>query len=125
MLQHLQGEGVGFYLAVPSLHLPRLAEVVEGLVRHQEHQDLVFAPELQGAVQPFPLDALPVATGGYVTVADQVAFGRLGPRSVRVAIQGGHAHVLVDRVHAVPAHVAVDPIPTPVPRHLAYSTLQR
>lgn len=33
-LQHLQGEGVGFYLAVASCHLPCLAEVVEGLVGH-------------------------------------------------------------------------------------------
>jgi len=46
VLQHLQGEGVGFYLAVPSLHLSRLAKIVESLVRYQEHQDLVFAPEL-------------------------------------------------------------------------------
>jgi len=46
VLQHLQGEGLGFYLPVPSLYLPRLAQVVESLVRYQEHQDLVFAPEL-------------------------------------------------------------------------------
>jgi len=64
LLQPLQGEGVGFYLAVPSGHLPCLAQEVEGFVRHQEHQDLVFAPELQGAVQPPPLNALAVAGGG-------------------------------------------------------------
>ena len=34
-LQHLEGEGVGLYLAVSSFHLPRLAEVVEGLVGHK------------------------------------------------------------------------------------------
>jgi hypothetical protein len=90
-------------------------------VRHQKHQDLVFAPELQRAVQPFPLDALPVATGGYVTVADQVAFGYFRPRSVGAAIQGRDAHVLVDRVRGVLAHVAVDPIPASVARHLAYA----
>ena len=36
LLQYLQGERVGFYLAVSPLHLPRLAKVVESLVRHQE-----------------------------------------------------------------------------------------
>jgi hypothetical protein len=46
VLQHLQGEGIGFYLAVPSLHLPRLTKVVESLVRYQEYQYLVFAPKL-------------------------------------------------------------------------------
>src|SRR5215213_1477305 len=54
-LQHLQGEGVGLYLAMSCPHLPRLAEIMEGLVRHQEHQDLVLGSELQGAVQPSPL----------------------------------------------------------------------
>ena len=51
VLQHLQGEGVGFYLAAPSLHLPSLAKVVESLVRYQEHQDLVFALELYSGLQ--------------------------------------------------------------------------
>src|SRR5215212_9176403 len=46
VLQHLEGEGVGLYLAVSSFHLPHLTEVVESLVRYQEHQNLVFAPEL-------------------------------------------------------------------------------
>jgi hypothetical protein len=46
VLQQLQGEGVGFYLPVPSLHLPGLAQIVESLVRYQEHQNLVFAPKL-------------------------------------------------------------------------------
>jgi hypothetical protein len=50
LLQHLQGKGVGFYLAVSSFHLPRLAKIVESLMRSQEHQYLVFAPELQGTV---------------------------------------------------------------------------
>ena len=46
VLQHLQGEGVGFYLPVPSLHVPSLAKLVESLVRYQEYQYLVFAPKL-------------------------------------------------------------------------------
>jgi hypothetical protein len=54
MLQYLQDEGVGFYLAMPSRHLPGLAKVVEGLMRHQEHQNFVFVLELQGSVQPLP-----------------------------------------------------------------------
>ncbi len=37
LLQRLQAEGVGLYLPVPSFHLSRLAEVVEGLVCDQEH----------------------------------------------------------------------------------------
>jgi hypothetical protein len=45
LLQDPQGKGVGLYLAVSSFHLPRPAKLVEGLVRHQEHQYLVFAPE--------------------------------------------------------------------------------
>src|SRR5918997_3371994 len=83
-LQHLQGEGVGLYLAVPSFHLPRLAEVVEGLVRHQEHQHLVLAPELKGTVEPSPLDAL-AFTGGDVTIAYPMTFGDFWPRPVGVA----------------------------------------
>jgi hypothetical protein len=119
VLQHLKGEGVGFYLPVPSIHLPRLTEVVKRFVRHQEHQDLVFAPEFQGAVQPFLLDALPVATRCEETIAYQVAFGYFRPRSVGVTIQGRHAHALVDRVRGMPAHVAVDTVSVAVPRHLA------
>src|SRR5215212_11967724 len=57
-LQHLQGEGVGLYLAMSSLNLLSLAKVVECLVRYQEHQHLVLAPKVQGAIQPPPLDAL-------------------------------------------------------------------
>src|ERR687894_3154351 len=83
-LQHLQREGVGLYLAVSSTHLPRLSKVVESLVRHQEHQHLVLGPELQGTVQPPPLDALSV-TGGDVTIAYHMAFGGFGPRPVGVA----------------------------------------
>lgn len=45
-LQRIEGEGVGLYLPVPPLHLPRPAEVVKGLVGDQEHQNLVLAPEL-------------------------------------------------------------------------------
>ena len=46
LLQYLARECVGFYLAVPSLHLLRLAKIVESLMRHQEHQHLLFAPKL-------------------------------------------------------------------------------
>src|SRR3712207_3656487 len=118
-LQHLQGEGVGLYLAVSSFHLPRLAEVVEGLVRYQEHQRLVLAPEFKGAVEPPPLDALAV-TGGNVTIAYPMTFGELRPRPVGVTIQGREAHELADRVRSVPAHVAIDPVPRAVARRLAY-----
>ncbi len=46
LLQHFEGEGVGLYFAVSSLHLLRLAKIVEGLVCDQEHQYLLFAPKL-------------------------------------------------------------------------------
>src|SRR5215208_1541556 len=50
-----------------------------------------------------------------------MAFGYFRPRSVGAVIQGRYAHVLVDRVRGVLAHVAVDPVPASVPRHLAYA----
>ena len=50
---------------------------------YQEHQDLVFAPDLQEAVQPFPLDALSV-TDGNVTISERMTFGRFRPCSVGV-----------------------------------------
>jgi hypothetical protein len=46
LLQRLQGEGVGFYLAVPAIHLFGPAKIVKSLVCHQEHQNLVFALNL-------------------------------------------------------------------------------
>jgi hypothetical protein len=70
---------VGFYFAMPSRRLLRLAEVVEGFGGHQEHQDFVFASKLEGTVQPFPLDVLTVA-GGRVTIADLVPFWDFRPR---------------------------------------------
>ena len=47
LLQYLQGEGVGFYLSVPSLHLLRLAKIVESLMHYQEYQHLLFTPKLK------------------------------------------------------------------------------
>jgi hypothetical protein len=46
LLQYIEGEGVGLYFAVSSLHLLRLAKIVEGLVCDQEHQYLLFASKL-------------------------------------------------------------------------------
>jgi hypothetical protein len=37
LLQRYQGEGVGFYLTMPSRHLLRPAKVAESLVCDQEH----------------------------------------------------------------------------------------
>ena len=54
-------------------------------------------------------------------LAGLMPLGRFGPRSVGIAIQGRDAHVLVDRVRGVFAHVAVDPLPASVARHLAYA----
>ena len=37
LLQHLQGEGIGFYLPMPALYLLRPTKVVESFVCHQEY----------------------------------------------------------------------------------------
>ena len=83
-------------------------------MRNQEHQYFVFDPKLQVSIQPSPLDAPTIASGD-VAIACLVAFGYLWPWSVRVAVQGGDAHVVGNRVRSVPAHVAVDPVPAPLP----------
>jgi hypothetical protein len=54
VLQHLKGEGVGFYLAVPSLHPPRLAEVVKKrLVRHKNTRTSSSLPCSRGRYSRF------------------------------------------------------------------------